>query len=227
MDIFYLNLDNFLGTLTKDELLNFILLYGNPKYKSEKRRIEHAFGRFLVKTVAREFYGIENSEIKIRNSKPYFAASDLHFSISHSKDIVLVGFDKNPIGVDVELMKKRKLKEILAHINLKVNDVSEELFYRYWTAYEAKIKLQSEVKASCTFKLLPQYMLSILSNQDLEISKILKIYELKSPIASTSPSELINSKLVQASIENENTVVMQEINTASLEFFEPLNLNIA
>ena len=226
MDIFYLNSNTFLQNFSKPQIEKFIEFYGQ-NFKSEKRRKEHALGRFLVKTTARYFYGLNNTEIGIKKNKPYFINNELNFSISHSKNIVLAGFDKMPLGVDVEEMKQRNIKDILAHMGLNIENVSEELFYRYWTAYEAKIKLQNEVNSVCTLKLLPDFMLSILGNQSFDISKILKIYELKSPNASTNPNELINLKLVKANNKNENTVVIQEISTASLEFFEPLNLNIA
>lgn len=226
MDIFYLDSDTFFNSFSGRQTDDFIMFYGQ-NFKSEKRRKEHALGRFLVKTIAKNFYGISDTEIEIKKNKPYFKNNDMQFSISHSKNIVLAGFDTNPVGVDVEVMKERKLESILAHMNINIANVSPELFYRYWTAYEAKIKLQQPPKASCTLRLLPEFMLSILSAQSLDISKILRIYELKSPTANTNPSELINLKLVNESSRKENTVVIQEINTASLEFFEPLNLNIA
>ncbi len=226
MDIFYLDSSEFLKNFSAEQSEEFIEVFGQ-KFKSEKRRKEHALGRFLVKTVAQSFYGENNTEIEIKKSKPYFTNNDLNFSISHSRNIVLAGFDTHPLGVDVEVIKERKIQDILAHMNIKADNVTPELFYRYWTAYEAKIKLQDRIKSSCTLKLLPEFILSIVSNQSLDIRRILRIYELKSPSASTNPSELINLKLVNASIKNENTVVIQEINTASLEFFEPLNLNIA
>ncbi len=226
MDIFYLDSSEFLKNFSAEQTEEFIEVFGQ-KFKSEKRRKEHALGRFLVKTAAQSFYGENNTEIEIKKSKPYFINNDLNFSISHSRNIVLAGFDTHPLGVDVEVMKERKIQDILTHMNIKADNVTPELFYRYWTAYEAKIKLQDCIKSSCTLKLLPEFMLSIVSNQSLDIRRILRIYELKSPSASTNPSELINLKLVNASIKNENTVVIQEINTASLEFFEPLNLNIA
>lgn len=227
MDIFYTDIEKFYSTMTPVQTDEFIGIYGQ-KFGSGKRSKEHALGRFLVKYIAKNFYNKENTDIDIKQSKPYFTSnSDLNFSISHSRNIVLAGFDTKPVGVDIEVMKPRNIKEILAHLNIKNDNVSPELFYRYWTAYEAKIKLQSTPKSYCTVKLLPEFMLSVLSGESLDINKMLRIYELASPNASINPSELINLKLVNASSRNENTVVIQEINTASLEFFEPLNLNIA
>ena len=227
MDIFYTDIEKFYTGLSAEQAEEFIAIYGK-NYRSEKKRKEHALGRFLVKYIAKNFYNLPNTDIEIKNSKPYFTGGDnLHFSISHSQNIVLAGFDTNPLGVDIEFIKPRKIKEILAHINIKADNVSPDLFYRYWTAYEAKIKLQQPPKSYCTVKLLPEFMLSVLSGESLDINKMLRIYELASPSASIKPSELINLKLVNASSINENTVVMHEINTASLEFFEPLNRNIA
>ena len=71
MDIFYLNSDTFLQNFSKPQIEKFIEFYGQ-NFKSEKRRKEHALGRFLVKTTARDFYGLNNTEIGIKKNKPYF-----------------------------------------------------------------------------------------------------------------------------------------------------------
>ena len=218
MDIFYLDSNNF----SCDD----ILLDKCENFHSEKRRLQHLSGRFLVKFVGKHFYGLNDVEIGVKNKKPYFLNSDIQFSISHSKNIILVAFDKNPVGVDVEYMRPRDFGKIFKHYNIESSTPDAETFYQFWTDYEAKIKLQSEAGVSYSFKLLPEFMLSVVSSESFDIRTMLKIYELKSPIASTKPSELINAKLVSANSPKENTVVIQEISTASLEFLEPLNLKI-
>ncbi len=221
MDIFYVKSDGFLENPPKNFEEDFLDVYGKS-YKNEKKRAEHAIGRFIAKTVAEKFYHIKNTEIDIENSKPYFTNSDLQFSISHSKNIVLVGFDRSPIGVDVEFMKERDVKTIAERMNINLETADLETFYRYWTTYEADIKLQGEMKSSCTFKLLPDYMLTIFSEKSFDIKTMLKIYELKNFHLKTS--EMINLKLKNSNIPNQNTVEIKEIKTSSLEFFEPFVL---
>ena len=88
-------------------------------------------------------------------------------------------------------------------------------------------KIQNETKQKISFKLEPNYMLSLFSsNPDEGIKTKLKIYELKSPIDNITPSELINLKLVKESNAKENTLVAQERSIAPDEFLTPLALNM-
>lgn len=219
MDIFYLDNKNFLQSEIDE-----IIAQSNMTFSSSKRQREYALGRFVVNYVAQNFYKIKYPKIEIKDKKPYFPDCDLNFSISHSKDIVLVAFDRFPLGADVEFMKKRDYTKLFDYYKLLPESKDAETFYRFWTEYEAEIKLQSKPQSTLTMKLLPEYILTLASNQSFDIRAMLRIYELKSPRASTKPNELMSLKLVNASIPNENTVVIQEINTASLEFFDPLNL---
>lgn len=219
MDIFYLDTKNF-----SEKEIDEITAQSDRTFGSLKRQREYALGRFVVNYIAQNFYKIKCPKIEIKNKKPYFSDCNLNFSISHSKDIVLVAFDRFPLGADVEFMRRRDYAKLFDYYKLSPESKDTETFYRFWTEYEAEIKLQSKPQSTLTMKILPEYILTLASNQSFDIRAILRIYELKSPSASTKPKELMSLKLVNASIPNENTVVMQEINTASLEFFDPLNL---
>lgn len=188
-----------------------------------KKKLQSALGRYLAKEVAKVFYSIEDTEIIVENDKPKFKNADLCFNISHSNNIVAVAFDTYPLGLDVEHMKERNFKALLERYNITSND--KELFYQFWTEYEASIKIQSEIKQKLCFKLKEDYMLSLFSsNPDEGIKTKLKIYEVISPTDSIMPNELTNLKLVQANSANENTVVAQERMTAPFEFLTPLDL---
>ena len=191
----------------------------------EKRKLQSQMGRHLAKQIAEVFYDVKNSEIIVENEKPKFKNSELCFNISHSKDIIAVAFDIMPLGLDIEYMKERDFKTLLERYN--INSDSKDLFYQFWTEYEAEIKIQAETKQKIRFKLLPDYMLSLFSsNPAFGIKTKLKIYEVKSPTDKITPNELINLKLVKASNRNENTLVAQERNTAEVEFLTPLALKI-
>ena len=188
-----------------------------------KKKLQSKLGRHLTKEVARVFFNVKDTEIIIENNKPKFKNADLCFNISHSNNIVAVAFDNMPLGLDVEHMKDRNFKMLLERYNIDSND--KNLFYQFWTQYEASIKIQSEIKQKLCFKLKDDYMLSLFSsNPDDGIKTKLKIYEVKSPTESIMPSELINLKLVQANNANENTLVAQERDTANIEFLTPLAL---
>ena len=101
MQIYYINTDEY---NIKQEVLD---KYKTKKITSKEKEKQHLTGRYLLEKIAKEVYQIENTEIEIINKKPKFKNSDINFSISHSKNIVLIAFDKNPVGADVEEMTER------------------------------------------------------------------------------------------------------------------------
>ena len=83
--------------------------------------------------------------------KPRLAGGDLHFNVSHSGDLVLIGLCRDhPVGVDVE--QKRPIANLmqLAERFLSAGDVQrileaeagqrEQAFYKTWTRKEAMAK---------------------------------------------------------------------------------------
>ena len=145
-----------------------------------KREVEIGVGRLVVDFIAEMHYGLRNREIIIENKKPRFKSAPIHFSISHSRNIVLAGFNTSPVGVDVEYLKLRNFGAILKYLKSEHIEASMESFYAFWTAYEAKIKLQEEPKSALTMNLLPEFILSVACSQSLDIENEIKIYEVKS-----------------------------------------------
>ena len=191
--------------------------FAQKEIKNEKKLIQHASGRCLLDYGLKHFYDINSYDIKIdKKGKPYIN-SDINFSISHSKDIVLVGFSKDFIGVDIEFMKKRDFKSILEHYNI-TKELSKIEFYQLWTDYEARYK--SGLSDSVSFK-LGDYIFSVSSNNTQ-----LEIYEAAIPTDKSIPSELISLKLVKDSKKNENTVDKHAANTAISDCLPPLDLKI-
>ncbi len=159
MELFYINSQEFLHT----HGLDFLKDYAEGRnFKSEKRFIEFTLGRFLVKTVCKKFYEINDDEIIINNSKPEFKSGKIHFSISHSSEIIMAAFDKKPCGLDLEIIKPRDFKAISARYD-KFIETAEE-FYSFWTALEAEIKLQNSVKGKFTTKFQDKFMLTVVSS---------------------------------------------------------------
>lgn len=211
MNIFFIKTDKFLPYVDKSSI--------TKDFSSQKRCIEYSLGRFLVKYCAKNFYDGFDTEIIIENKKPKFKNIPLCFSISHTKGIVAAAFDEFDIGFDIEIIKERNIENFARY--LKKDFKNEIEFYRYWTCYEAQYK--SKVQNLTSFK-FENYMASVSSLS--EINTRLRMYELVIPKNRTSPSELINLKLVNERSKNEIALEINEINTASFEFFPPPALKI-
>ena len=69
MDIYYINSDEFLKKYDTNFLRQYV---DGQEFKSLKRFIQHSIGRYIVKTVGENIYGIKNPKIIIENEKPKF-----------------------------------------------------------------------------------------------------------------------------------------------------------
>lgn len=170
MNIFYINIKEFEQKYDKD----FLSAYCDKDFKSEKRFYEYSIGRYLVKNVVLKFYSTEDCEI-ITNEKgkPFLKNSNLHISISHSKDYIVACFDNNECGIDIELFKERDLKKFSDYYNKNFDNQDE--FYRYWTLNEASYKQGSGVKDYRTLIFKNDYYLTVTSSE--MIDKKIKITE--------------------------------------------------
>ena len=173
MEVFYINVEKFKKCHNKD----FLIPYADTKLNIEKRFWEYTIGRYLVKTVAKERYNIKDVEIVLdKHLKPVFKNANLFFNISHSKNIVIACFDKNPCGIDIEYIKKRDLSKLSNYFNQTFGSLEE--FYKFWTYKEASYKLQEKVYDSYFSKFQNNYCLTVVSNQKIDIQKIYSFDEL-------------------------------------------------
>ena len=150
MKIFYININEF-------PLEETIL----EQYAEQNKKQQHCYGRYLVHNVAKKVFGIDNTEIEIVKKKPKFKYNNLQFSISHSENMVIAAFDEKPLGADIEIMKERNFKDLFARYNIQSN--SKELFYTYWTEYEATIKLQGIAKSKI-HTTIDNFMISVVGD---------------------------------------------------------------
>ena len=128
-----------------------------------KREKEQLLGRKIVLEVAKSVYGVED-EIVYEGKRPHFKNNGIYFSISHSENLIVVAFDEEPVGIDVEFVKSRNFKKLAKRYNIKIETPTD--FYKWWTAYEAKYKNASG-KIVKTFELLPEYICSISTEKAL------------------------------------------------------------
>lgn len=163
MDIFYLKKSEFLPNIDQESLKNFS---DERKFKSKDKEEEHLLGIFITKFIAKHIYDIKNTEIIINNKKPYFKSNQIYFSISHSKDIVLVAFNNSNIGADIEYMEEGKnFKLIMTRYGVKTTNPTAKEFYRFWTGLEAEIKLgNNNIKSLYSEIIEKDYMLTCVSN---------------------------------------------------------------
>lgn len=165
--VFYLKISEFMPCVDSDSLAFFS---EHRQFTSEKRKIEHTLGRFLLKTSAK-FLGLDSPKIEIVDNKPFFKNSNLEFSISHSIDFVMVAFYKSRIGIDIEAIIDRDFSKLAKRYSLK--DESAETFYSFWTEYESSIKLQGEKKSCVSFPIFDNnYYFSACSSESIDLGKI-------------------------------------------------------
>lgn len=159
MKIFYIEIDNFKKKHSKDSLIP----YADRKFKTEKRFYEYTIGRYLIKTVSQHYYNIKDTSITINhNGKPFFKNYPIHFSISHSKNIVMACFDRHNCGIDIEYNKARNLRSLSEYFNEEFRTLEE--FYKFWTLRESSIKLADSVEYQHFQKFNDNYYFTVVSN---------------------------------------------------------------
>lgn len=105
----------------------------------------HDVGRELLTQMYREYIGEELPAIAIApGGKPYFADSDIHFSITHTKHHVFCALAETPIGIDAEELDRqvnpRLAEKILSPKEKEQYDLSEnknKALLTFWVLKEA------------------------------------------------------------------------------------------
>ena len=160
MEIFYLKKDEFLNSIDTETLKKFS---DGRTYLCKDKYLEHLCGLFLTKFVAKHIYGLTNTDIIFKGAKPIFKTGGLHFSISHSNNIVLVVFNNSETGADIEYMRPRNFEKIMFRYNKTTKNPAREEFYKFWTLKEAEIKLGQEMSSLFSTILEEDYIVSCVS----------------------------------------------------------------
>lgn len=159
--------------IKKDEILNKIPLRELEKfsdghcYKNKEKYLEHLLGLYLIKLIGSKYYELNDTTITYNGKKPVFASGEINFSISHCENIVAVGFCKNNIGIDIEKMKERDFKKLAKRYNISP---TKDSFYKFWTNYEAEIKLGEIPVKSITQIFENDYMLTYVTNKKSDLN---------------------------------------------------------
>ncbi len=160
------------------------------RMRFENDRKRSVLGEYLARKAISNQTGISEKDIKIlrtENGKPFCENANIHFSIAHSKDMVVCAVDDFPIGIDVEFIRPLDMRitrfactdKDLEFINSSKDQKEKELlFFKLWTAKEAFIKFHGKVladlktikyediKDNCVFYEHDGYMVSVYSVSD-------------------------------------------------------------
>lgn len=81
--------------------------------------------------------------------KPHLANHELHFSVSHSQDWIMLAFAQSPLGVDVQHKKTLPHMQLLAKRFFSADEQAymgdhHDRFFQIWTLKEAYLKATGE-----------------------------------------------------------------------------------
>lgn len=100
---------------------------------------------------------------RTKTGKPYFPEHpNLHFSLSHSEDFLLIAIGTRPVGVDIECIQARGERlpryalTALEYEQYLAMGASWEAFYTLWTKKEAYVKYTGEGLGQGLRKELPK-----------------------------------------------------------------------
>lgn len=120
------------------------------KYKRWQDAQLSLLGRILLFRGIREQYNINLREKSVHYNafnKPFFKEKPLHFSISHSGEIVICAIsDTTQIGIDIEKISEINIDTFRSTMldtewnRINNSDNKYEAFFEYWTQKEAVIK---------------------------------------------------------------------------------------
>lgn len=146
-----INLDTLVAKcniISEDEIIRA------KKYKYDRDRHTYIFSRSLVRTLLFTTLNVHPKNISISFNdfgKPFLSKhSYIHFNISHSKNIILIGLGCAPLGVDVEYHNSSiDFLELAKSVfsNHEIDQLKEwkgknleNGFYNIWTKKESYIK---------------------------------------------------------------------------------------
>lgn len=128
----------------------------NPEEKkSDRHEILHVNAHEVLQHAVLEEYGDKLKKLTMRSTehgKPYFVekdsknretASDIHFNLSHSEEMVACALNRQPVGIDIEKIRRYNPKvadRILSDEewdNLQTSKQKDRDFIRFWTLKEA------------------------------------------------------------------------------------------
>ncbi len=127
---------------------DYELILNDNNERSDKRKNEKRAGEILLLEALKK----ENIEVdkklnyQYQGTKPYLKDYPYYFNISHSGDKIILAISDQEVGVDIELIKKRRLSQNLVSMEemsyfLQISDDDyESSVIKLWTIKEAFLK---------------------------------------------------------------------------------------
>lgn len=135
-----------------DRLLSENERHRAQRFRSDKDRNLFVSGRYFARILLASYTGISPEQVTIGTDefgKP-FSDMGLHFNISHSHDLLLLGFSDTAIGVDIERKDPLTPIERLGKSHFAETEVQQlmidgkagrvDTFFDTWTKKESVIK---------------------------------------------------------------------------------------
>lgn len=144
--LYYMNVKDI--SLTTDDISLTRLNKINSYVFNEDKKL--SLGAAILLNEALKPYNLKEKDMEIsynKYNKPYFKEyKNIHFNISHSKEMVIVAFSSSDIGCDIEYLRKCDYNIINRYFSSnekklidKVDD-KDALFTRIWTIKESYFK---------------------------------------------------------------------------------------
>ena len=133
-----------------EEAVQAMLPQVSQQRREQALRFRHVFGRFCCLKSWLMLSAMHIGEMDFlynEHGKPYIEGGPF-FSISHCKEAIAVALDDQPIGIDVESIRRfdpelvTRTMSLAEQAIISASDHPERAFIRLWTQKEAILKMQ-------------------------------------------------------------------------------------
>ena len=133
-----------------EEAVQAMLPQVSQQRREQALRFRHVFGRFCCLKSWLMLSAMHIGEMEFlynEHGKPYIEGGPF-FSISHCKEAIAVALDDQPIGIDVESIRRFDPELVTRTMNdseqalIAASDHPERAFTRLWTQKEAVLKAE-------------------------------------------------------------------------------------
>lgn len=153
-------------------------------------RDRYVMGRRILRETLAPWFGLEPASIELgikEGGKPYLKQDpSLHLSLSHSGDLLMAGFSRLEIGIDLERQRDVETVELAqrffsceeAEYLAKVRDAKDDpkgLFFHLWTCREAAIKADGRGLGALltSTRVIPPYLIDGFDSRSLELLRVM------------------------------------------------------
>ncbi len=131
----------------------YLYVYHGYQGGAEGRRRTEALVRRAAEQYIREerlnLGTVSGTILRTENGKPYFKEVPIQFSVSHTGSLWVCLMDEDPVGVDIQQMRKCRSEKIAGRYYTPdereyMEAMGESGFFRIWTRKEAYVKFTGE-----------------------------------------------------------------------------------